>query len=173
MERGELINKQSWLSHKELRDSYRRTCRVIEKAHQSASDLGEKKLLSGMLSDCRFALEWLDTGRPPGNRRGIERRACYQREKLTDPASIQVYADNRIYSQPALLTNRQRARLEFVLSRLSIRERDCYVLAYGECFSYSQIAAMLQITKGSVGQYILRAQKKISQAIAMSYDCHL
>ncbi|WP_310187665.1 sigma factor-like helix-turn-helix DNA-binding protein [Bacillus sp. 3255] len=36
------------------------------------------------------------------------------------------------------------------------------MLAHGECFSFSEIAGMIGISKGSVEVYVTRAQKKIS-----------
>lgn len=42
----------------------------------------EIKTLGEMILDTEYRLEWLDTGRRPGNKRGIERRAAYQRESL-------------------------------------------------------------------------------------------
>ncbi|WP_141536513.1 hypothetical protein [Bacillus cereus] len=48
----------------------------------------EKKIFSGMISDLEFTLEWLRTGIRRGNRRGIERRAAYQRERACDPLLV-------------------------------------------------------------------------------------
>ncbi|GIP35502.1 sigma-70 family RNA polymerase sigma factor [Paenibacillus sp. J2TS4] len=170
MERGIAEESLMWMSMEELKKSYQGTYRIIQQAHQNSQHAGEKKLLSEMLSDCLFVIEWIGSGRPPGNRRGIERRAAYQREKLVDPISMQAYVHKSTAGSPANLTDGQRAKLKTALSKLSDRERDCYVMAHGECFSYSEIAAMLQITKGSVAQYISRAQKKISQQIMMKED---
>jgi RNA polymerase sigma factor (sigma-70 family) len=108
-------------------------------------------------------IEWLDSGRRPGNKRGIERRAAYQREKLMDPVRMQAYISESPAGSPANLSDWQRFQIKDALSKLSDRERECYVLAHGECFSFSEIAGMLGVSKGSVEVYVTRAQSKISE----------
>ncbi|MNP84003.1 positive control sigma-like factor [compost metagenome] len=52
-------------------------------------------------SDCEFVIEWLNSGRRPGNKRGIERRAGYEREILLDPIRMQAFASNSKAGSPA------------------------------------------------------------------------
>lgn len=124
----------------------------------------ERQGLGSMISDVEYVIEWLETGRRPGNRRGIERRAAYQREKLMDPVRMQAFASNSTAGSPCNLTEWQKFRLEEVLSNLSPRERECYELHYGMCFSFGKIAEMLNIKKGTVQSYIECAEKKIKDA---------
>lgn len=74
----------------DLIKEYKQSLYKIRAAKGNASE-EERKVLSGMISDLEFVLEWLDIGRRPGNRRGIERRAAYQREKACDPLLMQRY----------------------------------------------------------------------------------
>ncbi|MFE0394346.1 sigma factor-like helix-turn-helix DNA-binding protein [Paenibacillus lactis] len=147
--------------------NYKMSLRIAERAYRRA-DADDKKVISGMVSDCEYVIEWLETGRRPGNKRGIERRAAYQREKLVDPLRMQAYVKNAKAGSPSNLTDWQRFQIEDALSRLSDRERECYVLAHGECFPFSDIADMLGISKGSVEEYIERAQRKISEDLQSS-----
>lgn len=39
------------------------------------------KILTDMISDIPYSLEWMKKARRPGNRRGIQRLAAYQRER--------------------------------------------------------------------------------------------
>lgn len=128
----------------------------------------DRGIINEMVSDCEWTIEWLESGRRPGNKRGIERRAAYQREKLMDPVRMQAYITKSSAGSPANLTDWQRFQIEDALSRLSERERECYVLAHGECFSFSEIAGMLGVSKGSVEVYVSRAQKKISDDLKNS-----
>jgi RNA polymerase sigma-70 factor (ECF subfamily) len=141
--------------------------RIAERAYRRA-DADDKKVISGMVSDCEYSIEWLETGRLPGNKRGIERRAAYQREKLVDPLRMQAYVRNTKAGGPSNLSDWERFQIEDALSRLSERERECYVLAHGECFSFSQIAELLGISRSSVEEYVERAQKKISEDLQSS-----
>jgi RNA polymerase sigma-70 factor (ECF subfamily) len=147
--------------------NYQRSLTVAQKAYFRA-DADDKKVISGMISDCEFAIEWLSTGRRPGNKRGIERRAAYQREKLVDPLKMQAYVSNARAGSPSNLSEWERYQIEDALSRLTERERDCYVMAHGECFSFSEIANMLGLSKGSVEKYVERAQRKISEDLQTS-----
>jgi len=51
---------------------------------------------------------------------------------------------------------------------LTERERSCFSLARGENFSYGEIASLLDISKSSVGTYMIRAQRKVeNNAVAI------
>ncbi|MGG1554979.1 sigma-70 family RNA polymerase sigma factor [Paenibacillus ferrarius] len=141
---------------------------VLEIQDELSKLQAERRIINEMISDCEWTIEWLETGRRPGNKRGIERRAAYQREKLMDPVRMQAYVTRSSAGSPANLSDWQRFQINDALSRLSERERECYVLAHGECFSYSEIAGMLGVSKGSVEVYVTRAQKKISDDLQNS-----
>lgn len=129
---------------------------------------GQRKILSDMLGENEFIIEWLDTGRRPGNKRGIERRAAYQKEKLMDPVRMQAFASHSTAGSPANITDWEAFKISDALSRLTERERDCYVLKHGQCFTFAEISDLLGISKGSVETYVERAQKKISEDLNKS-----
>lgn len=141
---------------------------IIDKIDELSTLQTDRRIINEMVADCEWTIEWLESGRRPGNKRGIERRAAYQREKLMDPIRMQAYVSQSSAGSPANLSDWQRFQIEDALSRLSERERECYVLAHGECFSFSEIAEMLGVSKGSVEVYVTRAQKKISDDLQNS-----
>lgn len=147
--------------------NYQLSLKGAERAYRRA-DADDKKVISGMKSDCEFVIEWLNTGRRPGNKRGIERRAAYQIEKPMDPLRMQAFASKSTAGSPSNLSDWEMYQIEDALSRLSSREKECYILAHGECFSFNEIARMLQIQKGSVEEYIKRAQEKIRRDLEES-----
>lgn len=128
----------------------------------------ERQIIGEMIGDTEFIIEWLETGRRPGNKRGIERRAAYQREKLMDPIRMQAFVDRGTAGSSANLTEWQRVQIEDALCGLSERERECYVMANGQCFSHAEIAKLLGISKSSVDTHIKRAQQKISERLVNS-----
>lgn len=143
---------------------YQISLKSVEQLYKSA-DEDDKKVIAGMVSDCKYVIEWLSSGRRPGNKRGIERRAGYEREILLEPIRMQNFA-GRFKAVPSEgISEDRRFQLEYVLGLLSRRERECYVLASGEGFSHVAIAGMLMISAGSVSEYIQRAQKKISSVM--------
>ncbi|MBN2981953.1 sigma factor-like helix-turn-helix DNA-binding protein [Cohnella algarum] len=137
--------------------------RTIEQMDELLELERQRKLVIEMIASCNYVIEWLETGRRPGNRRGIERRSGVQREILTDPARLPAAAaaDSRTAADEAGGSERQ-SRIEAAMAGLTERERDCYVLAHAQCYSNAEIAGLLRISKSSVSTYVLRAQRKIS-----------
>lgn len=125
----------------------------------------QRKLVIEMIADCSYIIEWLELGRMPGHRRGIERRAGYQREVPTDPALLGAVAEagsgRERQEDAAGSVPIVRLALERALRGLTERERDCFRLSQAEGFALNEVADMLGITKSSVGTYLLRARRKI------------
>ena len=129
-----------------------------------------------MISDLEYAIEWMKTGRRPGNKRGIERRAAYQRERPFDPILMQRYFrsmdDNEYewdkHQQEHAITSWDRERIDDALSVLTEREKEIYLMSRGYCLSLGQIARFLDIKKTTVQNYIIRAEKKIGSRIQVS-----
>lgn len=152
----------------DLIQHYRATRRRLRALRTLQQDQAERQVLAEMISDCDYVLEWLCTGRRPGNKRGIERRASYQRERPVDPLRMQAYVQRHHAGSPSNITEWQRYQITDALSRLSDRERDCYVMARGECHSYAEIAEMLGIGKSTVEEYVSRAERKITADLQSS-----
>ncbi|MEK8132921.1 sigma factor-like helix-turn-helix DNA-binding protein [Paenibacillus filicis] len=143
----------------------------ITEAQQRAGlkeDHPDVKIIEGMMADCNYVIEWLTSNRRPGSKRGIERRATYQRDKLMDPIRMQAFVQRGTAGSPSNLTDWQRFQIDAALSNLSERERECYVMAHGDCFTHEQIARMLGISKGSVDKFVDRAHKKVSEEVQNS-----
>ncbi|MED4581861.1 sigma factor-like helix-turn-helix DNA-binding protein [Brevibacillus choshinensis] len=128
----------------------------------------ERQIIGEMIGDTEFVIEWIESGRRPGNKRGIERRAAYERERLMDPVRMQAFVSRSTAGSPCNLTEWQRFQLADALSSLTERERECFVLTHGEGFSFEETARLLQITKSSVQTFVTRAQAKISEQVSNS-----
>jgi len=151
---------------------YKETRRALARAYEARREgekvlddqaLAERQIISEMIGDVAFVIEWLETGRRPGNKRGVERLAAYQREKPMDPIRMQAFVSRSTAGSPANLTEWERQQIEDALCTLSDRERECYVLAHGECFTHAEIAELLNISVSSVETYIKRASAKITE----------
>jgi DNA-binding CsgD family transcriptional regulator len=145
----------------EMIDRYKHTRKMLRAIRTLNTDKYEREVIGGMISDCQFVIEWLGTGRRPGNMRGIERRAAYQREKLMDPLRMQAFMSNSTAGSPANITESERSKIEAALCTLSKRERECYELHHGMCYSLSKVAELLGIHKASAQSYIQSAKRKI------------
>lgn len=153
-------------TRKGLNAAYEMRREDAERGNEEA--IAERQLIGEMRGEVEWIIEWLETGRRPGNKRGIERRAAYEREKLMDPVRMQAFVSKSTAGSPCNLTEWQRFQLEDALSGLTERERECYVLTHGEGFSFEETARMLNITKSSVQTLVTRAQAKISDRVSNS-----
>ncbi|MGV5537606.1 sigma factor-like helix-turn-helix DNA-binding protein [Bacillus sp. XB1] len=162
----------------ELIKEYKQSLKTIKQAKGTAEE-EEHKIYSEMISDLEFALEWMQTARRPGNRRGIERRAAYQREKVYDPLLMQRYfrnMDDNIYEwdnqvQEHTIGEWARVQLEDALSTLTEREKELYLMSRGYCLSYSEIASYLVISRSTVQTVVERGERKIAKRIQESIFC--
>ncbi|MHB0944596.1 sigma-70 family RNA polymerase sigma factor [Paenibacillus sp. ALE1] len=142
--------------------SYRKSRNIAARLYKKA-DADDKKVISGMVSDCEFVEEWLVTGRRPGNKRGVERLAAYQREKLVDPLRMQAYVSNSKAGSPSNLTDSDYFVIEEALRVLTDLERDCFLLSYGHCMPHSYIADVLGLSRGNISTLLKRAKEKIQE----------
>jgi RNA polymerase sigma factor (sigma-70 family) len=155
----------------ELIKKYRESLKIVRQLQLRANNEEDMRLLGGMASDLQYSLDWLRSGRRPGNRRGIERRAAYQRERPIDPVHIQNFVANPTKEKPCTVTDWDRQRIEDALSILTVREREIYLMARGQCLSYEQIAGYLFVCKSTVQTTVERADNKISKRTRQSLFC--
>ncbi|MGG0794664.1 sigma factor-like helix-turn-helix DNA-binding protein [Brevibacillus laterosporus] len=158
----------------ELLKEYKETRKKLKKAYadlratETVLDDSERRYLSEMISDVEYVIEWLETGRRPESKRGIERRAAYQREKLVDPIRMQAFVFRGTAGSPCNLTEWEKEQLEDALCCLSPREKECYILTHGEGFSFEETARFLCISRSSVQTLVTRAQNKIANRVVSS-----
>lgn len=161
-----------WIGMEDLIREYREALRRIRKSKRKYPPVEKRndeevykyRLLEEMERDLEWSLEWMETGRQPGNRRGVERLAAYQRERPIDPIHFQRYAVQPLYGQEEhTLSNEDMRRVEEALSLLSPLEREVYIMSRGKGLSYREIAGLLGVAKGTVQKMIERAEKKMAQ----------
>jgi positive control factor len=127
-----------------------------------------------MISDLQYAIEWMKTCKRPGNRRGVERLAAYQREKPVDSLHMQRYIEHVGVDKYPWIDREQRdtvtlmeqEMIEDALSVLTKREREAYLMVRGNCFSFGEAAKLRKVTKSRVQGVVKRAEIKISPKIS-------
>lgn len=161
---------------KDLIEEYKKSLKTLRKIKENAPE-EDRKILGSMESDLRYCLQWMTSARRPGNRRGVERLAAYQREKPFDPILIQQYfcglGEDELTSfqndpfhmidKHNMISESDREKIDAALSTLTTLEREVYLMSRGHCLSYSEIAGMLGIAKGTVQKMIERSEKKIAK----------
>lgn len=161
----------------DLIKQYRKTLKLVRKLKENAPE-EDKRILRNIDSDLRYCIQWMRTARRPGNRRGVERLAAYQREKSFDPILIQEYVYglgkdqlssrkydpfNMIDEKHNMVSESDRERIEAALSILSPLEREVYLMSRGKCISYKNIGQMMGIKETTVASKIQRAEKKLAK----------
>lgn len=106
--------------------------------------------VSGMLSDMRYALDWMRRGRRPGSRRGAEQHDVYRRRELLAKASGIVNPDEH------------RNLIECV-AVMTERELTCWLLHMAHGLTQNEIADRLGVSRASVRIYLERAKQKAQE----------
>lgn len=146
---------------RDLLIAYRETRQGLLKLAETAPK-NDQPAISSMISDCTFVIEWLQSGRRPGARRGVDRRAAYDRELPMSPEIL----DRRPAPPPTRrMEDNDYNRLLQVLAILSHRERMCFEMYHVGLWSEYEIADHLNISRDSVHKYLARAHDKIKKFI--------
>lgn len=147
----------------DLIPAYRATRKALNQLRTQAQEKADKELLGGMLSDVEYTLEWLETGRRPGQIRGVERRY----ERSWDPAWINEYrsASGRYtISSGRELTDDEQQRIDDAMCMLTDREKECFIMHMVFGMTFAQIAVELHVGRSTVQTHIERARSKIEEA---------
>ncbi|WJV19645.1 Fis family transcriptional regulator [Rossellomorea marisflavi] len=161
----------------DLIQEYRQTLQSVRNIQKNGNE--EKRIISGMISDLEFAIDWMSHCRRPGNRRGAERLAAYQREKPIDPMLMQRYfrsQENNIYSWDShdseqVITDWEREQINCALSNLTYREKEYYLMARGRSISTSVIANYFCVSSSTIKTSLKRAEQKIQSHIVNCLIC--
>lgn len=122
-----------------------------------------------MISDLEFTIEWLESGRLPGAKRGYDRRDSYQRMILKDPRIIDTFSND--LDSVAEVSAADLERNEDALSALTKREKEVFILNKVQLYSYHEIAELLNVKKCTVQTNMKHAELKVSKRKNESLFC--
>lgn len=145
--------------------AYRKTLeeRKLESPDMETDE--EIERVDGMISDLKYSMEYMRTGRRPGATRGYDSSDAYRYAELRDMDLIPALDLSIQDLPPREITADQKIMLINVLLKLSSRERQCFLLHTVQGMSWAEIAKELNLSKNSVQKYIERARTKTQQAI--------
>ncbi|MNB81436.1 positive control sigma-like factor [compost metagenome] len=121
--------------------------------------------VNAFISNVMFVVTWLSRGHAPNPRRAIHRRSRQQREVLMDPLKMQSYANPAHCGSPTTITDSERFRIDEAMHKLTEKERECYKMKYGQCFSEKEIANTLGLSRTTVQKHVKRAETKINDSL--------
>ncbi|MEK4494483.1 sigma factor-like helix-turn-helix DNA-binding protein [Ureibacillus sp. FSL W8-0352] len=134
--------------------------RDYELLHSLQEDL---KIVRSWISNLYYSISWLKTGRQPGNTRGIERRAAYEREIPFDPYWIQLKKEDDYitceFNEEEESDFKQNLVIEMI-KPLNQKEKEIFELAAND-FSIREISNYLHIPKSTVSDTLKRCKRKI------------
>lgn len=128
----------------------------------SERDRLDKTQINSMIDSMTYSIDWMKTGREPGNLRGVDKRDIYRIKQYSEMDIIPDITEQlRLEREPLYLNQEQRQALILLFRKLSDRERQCFIMYEAEQLSMQQIANRLGIKKSTVQQYIERAREKV------------
>ncbi|WP_121605323.1 sigma-70 family RNA polymerase sigma factor [Virgibacillus sp. Bac332] len=147
------------LEYKEGRRDLRKQLKGLGDTEKDQED---KTLLNSMIKDMSFIIEWLEVGRMPDLYRGVDKRSAYQKSALVN---MDLFPCLEIEPEEKPLTDDQKKIILDVLARLSIRERECFILSKANRRTQEEIAEELGISRMAVRTNLKRAEDKIEKYI--------
>ncbi|MGG0641554.1 sigma-70 family RNA polymerase sigma factor [Bacillus altitudinis] len=152
-----------------LKDARKRYEQLKDKEEKQMSDQDkhDQKMIASMVSDLEYVVEWLEIGREPGARRGLDRRSVYQRTILANPEVLEALSHEYtlIQEKEREVSERDKRRIDEALSVLTDREKDVFFMHTTQGLSFSEIAIMLDVKKGTVQKHMERARTKMSKKV--------
>jgi positive control factor len=153
---------------KDLIEQYKETRRQCRKLWEKAETENDRALLSSMIQDCDFVIQWMKTGRNPDQYRGIEHPHAYHKEIPVDPQQFPFdqYANYDPFWWEEKETEPEDEEtidlfIEEMLSCLSEREREVFEMRQVALMEFEDIGQTLGITKQAAYVYYKRALEKI------------
>ena len=136
---------------------YRKSLKLLRSAKAVPLHYGS------MVSDTQFAIEIMETGKIPGTKWTVARWSRDKREIPVDPLQMARYIT---YPEPVKSAPEWMIKLlDEVMGSLTKREKDAYQLVRGQLYSFSQAATLMGCNKGSVQNFVARAEKKIGLVV--------
>ncbi|HFK1427519.1 MULTISPECIES: sigma-70 family RNA polymerase sigma factor [Bacillus cereus group] len=158
----------------DLIKQYKETLNQLLTAKEKATKQ-EEKIINRMISDIEYSLNWMRNGREPEPKRGIERRASYQRDVKVNPLLIQRYLRSKETEyewdkeqKENAITTWEKIQLDDALSTLSKMEKEIFIMYKVGMFTQEEIAEMRGVTRSTIQQHLRRADKKIAQQVGES-----
>jgi len=136
---------------------YRRSLRALRQAKVAPIERGS------MISDTEWAIDLMETGHIPGTRWTVARWSKSKREVLCDPLEMARYVQNKEPSSAA--SEWMVDILDSVMRSLTERERQAYELVRGQLYSFGKAGQVMKCNKGSVQNFVSRAEKKIALVV--------
>ncbi len=150
----------------DLKQQYNKALRSAMKQREIA-DEGDKETWSEIISDMNYVLDWLRSGRRPGNRRGAERKGYEQRTFTWDPEEVDQYRVSkmqqfqRLPEDEGVVVEDHDNIIKDALCELTVREKEVFEMTVIGQYTTNEIAQLLSVSPSRVKDCRERANRKI------------
>ena len=147
---------------KEYRETGAQLKRIkTRKVKEPVVKTNEVTLLSSMIAEVDWSIDYMENGFSKDAFRGIHRR-----EIPMDPQVMaQLFARKAVLSRETMYKQVAKMKAWEIFNSLSEREAEAFWLVKVECLSYGKAAEVMGYKKGNVYNLIIRAQEKISKMV--------
>ncbi|WP_172369578.1 sigma-70 family RNA polymerase sigma factor [Sporosarcina jiandibaonis] len=127
------------------------------------------KQINSMLRTMTDDIKFMETGKDPMYQGGIHIHAVYHTKTYGNvdfiPDITEQLKENDINKKHLYLSEDEKIMLKDILSKLSKREEECYLMHVAQDKSMADIADELGIARGTVQVYVRRALKKVESVV--------
>lgn len=156
----------------EYKQSRRDLYKMLHSLGNSDHDNNDRQLINSMINSVSKIIDWLETGRNPYFQQGVDVRNAYDMSYMPNMDLLpDLQGELRKEREPLQVTDEHIEIFKKVISTLSDREWECFLMHEGLNKSMGSIANELGISKATVQTHIKRARNKIKK-LAMSYERH-
>lgn|SRR5699024_6959820 len=139
---------------------YEQGRKELREQHTSA-DKEDRKLINSMIGDMTFALEWMKNGREPDTYRGADRKNIYQQQFIKDMDMFQ----SLDIEPERMLTESEKRFIILKLSKLTAKERQCFILNKAYLWTQEEIGEELDMTRDAVKDALKRCENKFKREL--------
>ena len=160
------------VEREQLIDQYLKTLAAVRRAKERAGvrgtdrDMIDRDLLAGMERDLLWTIEYLESGHVPDVRRG-----AYKWVVPVDPCELRRMV--KIRSDEGADWVSRDAELDQLLSVLTPREREAFILVRGNNCTYREVARYMGVRSvGTVANMVRRAERKVRKSSVRRFVVH-
>lgn len=154
---------------RELIKEYRLALRITKKARLKSINEDDRKILGSCISSLNFAIEYMEKGKHPDNRRAITRLDHSRREIPMDPHSMAFVRAAAVQHDSSDISPKMKKAINdlgIVLDKLTVKEREAYLLVRGSGYSFGDAATLMKLQKGTVQVLVRRSEEKIYSMVS-------
>lgn len=153
----------------EYQQNYAELLKIEKQVANSEYSKSDGRIIRNMIYTMKQVIDWLETGYDPAEVRANTRiDAIVMDHRLMQD----LIADTFSYSEDDLeITDYNKKRIRQALEGLSEKEREVFIMIRAELMTFSKVAKILGVSKGTVQSYLARAERKIQQNLGKLIAC--